>query len=136
MTGTDRSELAYQEQQRREQRKKRAGVAGLAALLLILLAFVTPWLLGRRQVSGGPRAVATLQEGPCWNWIVTGGDRPQRVADPPDSWLGSTSIPGELSIQGEEGSERLYFVAMSGERFLLGGGSSSCRPPPTTAPPR
>jgi len=142
MTGTDRSEEALQERRRQEQRKRWAGVTTVAVLLLILLAFMVPWLLGRRQVSGGPRAVATLQQPQCWNtWVVTGEGAARQVLDPPAAWLGSTSVPGEVSFQGPAnmlgGGEQPYFVVESGERYLLGGGSpGTCMPPPTTLPLR
>jgi hypothetical protein len=145
MTGTDRSEQVFQERQRHEQRKRQAGVAGVVVLLLILMAFMVPWLMGRRQVSGGPRAVATLQQEQCWNtWIATGDGSARQVLDPPAAWLGSTSVRGEISLQGggdglgEGENQYPYFVVESGERYQLANGTSSgtCQPPPTTVPLR
>jgi len=44
--------------------------------------------------------------------------------------VGSTSIPGEVFLDGED---RTFFAVESGERYRLGGGlTGSCPSPPTT----
>jgi len=132
MTGADVSDAMLAERLRRERRKMQGIVALFAVLGLCLLAFMVPWLRGAREVSGDPTGVATLQQSQCWNtWIVSGTGSHLHVINPPDAWLGTTSVRGELSLQGE--GDQPYFVVESGERYLLGGSTGVCQPPPTTA---